>query len=576
MKAIQPGLIQFYDPNTGNPVANGSVATYDTISYSPKTSYADVNGETENPNPVPLDSTGSCYLFGDGSYNLNVFDNTGTLVREFQDVGIETTSGYVVGPDSAVLSPGDGGTGTFTDDEMLAIYADTEAKELKGVASIGDVVMEASGEGGGVAGSYDLVQQMYSDSSSAPPDNVIVVDGPIDGYDTLSNRLYQWTDEGNFGVDPQSDTYDQSGKGENWTDLLRLAVTEELRVTKAVMRWDDCKDFLGNIEVDTPIMVFGSDGILYRAVGSPTAEQLATVDPVTESPRAVWTYVYDPTTTAAYPPGYYSPQAGVKFHSASAIKVESQAVKLRSASSGLFENDGELEETYYKSLASFSYSVGTSGTPTGSYASASAYSGTGWLAVYIIRTDSTEVAVATALTTTAPADMLTVINGLAAESSAGRTWSYYRRVGYIYCTAGVIREWVKVGQYYGWKVRSGPTTFASTSTASPGAQNTLSLLTQAPPSSYIKASLLSFYPGAPSTPDSILVRIIGNGETASGATGYDAYMLVTEDSQDMIAMEFQRQVNGSGELDVYLQPTNGTASWSFGVTVSGWTDILDD
>jgi hypothetical protein len=91
----------------------------------------------------------------------------------------------------------------------------------------------------------------------------------------------------------------------------------------------------------------------------------------------------------------------------------------------------------------------------------------------------------------------------------------------------------------------------------------------------MKASFLSFFPGVPSTPDSILIRVVGYGQSASG-TGYDCYMLITEDSQEMNAWEFTRQVNSSGELSVYLQPTNGTGSWSFGISVSGWIDILDD
>jgi len=118
MKAISTGLLQFYDPNTGKPVANGYVATYDTISGSPKETFADINGSVANANPVPLDSTGSAYIFGEGSYTFVIKNQAGVNVRTIENIGVLAGGAYEIDGEivngEQEIATINAGAGTFT------------------------------------------------------------------------------------------------------------------------------------------------------------------------------------------------------------------------------------------------------------------------------------------------------------------------------------------------------------------------------------------------------------------------------------------------------------------------------
>lgn len=96
------GLIRFFDPNTGKPVACGEVAAYEggtlSTTKTPKDTWSDKGQTILNSNPVPLNNSGAAFMFGVGVYDLEVFDACGTPVQTYENVGFNDTST----PDSAL------------------------------------------------------------------------------------------------------------------------------------------------------------------------------------------------------------------------------------------------------------------------------------------------------------------------------------------------------------------------------------------------------------------------------------------------------------------------------------------
>jgi len=444
MKAINTGLLQFYDPNTGKPVANGYVATYDTVSTSPKETFADVNGLVTNPNPVPLDSTGSAYIFGEGSYTFVIKNSAGVNVRTIENIGIQAGGAYEVDGDTPTLDIGGGNNG-YDSDDLMAIYSKDEPHELLGLGDISEIVLQANVDNNNAAGDYETVSALYASSSAAVPSGTLVFDGPQDGYDPVSTRLYEFKSDGSFSVDPQSDTeVDETGIGDNYIDLFRKAATEEMRIKRTPMYWDACKNLIGLQTIEYPIIVIGSNGKFYTSSGSPTAEQIATTDPVLDTSNTVWTFVYDPTETAQYPPWYRSPRQGVRWDDTDSISIYSQSCKLLDAS-GDFTNDGNITSSYFKSAQPWEFGAGSTGSPVGGYTSGSAYGGTGWLDVFIIKTTGTDVDVCLAAQGAALADIFAILNAKAAEVSAGRTWAYGRRIATVYAAGTAFRQFKTAG-----------------------------------------------------------------------------------------------------------------------------------
>jgi hypothetical protein len=78
-----------FDAN-GNPVAGGLVHTYIPGGTTPKATWQDAAETIPNANPVPLDSAGSCLLYGSGSYQLTVTDALGVAVPGYSGVTTDT------------------------------------------------------------------------------------------------------------------------------------------------------------------------------------------------------------------------------------------------------------------------------------------------------------------------------------------------------------------------------------------------------------------------------------------------------------------------------------------------------
>lgn len=64
-----PGLPQFCDAN-GNPVALGTLSTFDAGTSTPRTTWSDAAETSPNANPIVLDSAGEAQIFYRGNYKL--------------------------------------------------------------------------------------------------------------------------------------------------------------------------------------------------------------------------------------------------------------------------------------------------------------------------------------------------------------------------------------------------------------------------------------------------------------------------------------------------------------------------
>lgn len=89
---IPPARAVFTDGN-GVPISGGFVNTYVAGTTTPKTTWQDVLETIPNANPVLLDGSGSCLLFGTGTYSLAVTDSLGNAVPGFS--GFSQAPGFI-------------------------------------------------------------------------------------------------------------------------------------------------------------------------------------------------------------------------------------------------------------------------------------------------------------------------------------------------------------------------------------------------------------------------------------------------------------------------------------------------
>jgi hypothetical protein len=75
----------FYDAS-GKPLNGGFVNTYVQATTTPKLTWQDAGETIPNANPVPLDSAGSCLLYGSGAYSIAVTDSLGNAIPAYSGV----------------------------------------------------------------------------------------------------------------------------------------------------------------------------------------------------------------------------------------------------------------------------------------------------------------------------------------------------------------------------------------------------------------------------------------------------------------------------------------------------------
>ena len=101
MPRIIDAFAQFFDDN-GDPLVNGFLAFKESgTNNTDKDTFADINEDIANANPVPLDGAGRCpNVFGTGAYNAisyaedaNNPGNPGQQIQQFDPVNIAATEG---------------------------------------------------------------------------------------------------------------------------------------------------------------------------------------------------------------------------------------------------------------------------------------------------------------------------------------------------------------------------------------------------------------------------------------------------------------------------------------------------
>jgi len=109
---------QYFDAN-GNPLAGGSIYTYQSGTTTPQLTYTDSTGVTSNANPIVLDANGEANIWLDVSlsYKFVIKDSGGATVRTVDGVvGLATNNSVVTASiqDSAVT------TAKIADDAVTA------------------------------------------------------------------------------------------------------------------------------------------------------------------------------------------------------------------------------------------------------------------------------------------------------------------------------------------------------------------------------------------------------------------------------------------------------------------------
>lgn len=79
MSALSPGRMVFLDAN-GKPLGGGSVAIYQPNTTTPTVTYRDQFETQQNPNPVPLDASGTAVIFATGLFSFAAYDALGNPV----------------------------------------------------------------------------------------------------------------------------------------------------------------------------------------------------------------------------------------------------------------------------------------------------------------------------------------------------------------------------------------------------------------------------------------------------------------------------------------------------------------
>lgn len=91
---VPPGKQRFVDPATGVPLAGASVYHYVPGTSTPKDTFADQAETTLNQNPVILDASGECIIWGEGLYRQVVIDVNGVTQWD-QVTGMLISAGSV-------------------------------------------------------------------------------------------------------------------------------------------------------------------------------------------------------------------------------------------------------------------------------------------------------------------------------------------------------------------------------------------------------------------------------------------------------------------------------------------------
>lgn len=98
---LQAPYCTFFDSN-GDPLSGGKVYTYTAGTTTPKNSYTSSSGLVANANPVILDAAGRADIYLIGSYRIDVYTATDSLVESVDNLSAFSTGGNM---DASVYDP---------------------------------------------------------------------------------------------------------------------------------------------------------------------------------------------------------------------------------------------------------------------------------------------------------------------------------------------------------------------------------------------------------------------------------------------------------------------------------------
>lgn len=82
LKTLRP----FFTNKCGRLLAGGKVYTYEVGTLTPKATYKDAAGLTENTNPIVLDVSGEADIYINSDYRFQIFDKDGVLIDDVDSV----------------------------------------------------------------------------------------------------------------------------------------------------------------------------------------------------------------------------------------------------------------------------------------------------------------------------------------------------------------------------------------------------------------------------------------------------------------------------------------------------------
>lgn len=118
---LPPARTQFFDSN-GNPLVAGQIFMYVPNSSTFKTTWQDAGGAIPNANPIILDGSGECLLWGSGQYRQVVQDSLGNTIWDqiTEDPGFAVAASFG-GTSTTAVAIGTG-TKTFTTQPGLQFF----------------------------------------------------------------------------------------------------------------------------------------------------------------------------------------------------------------------------------------------------------------------------------------------------------------------------------------------------------------------------------------------------------------------------------------------------------------------
>lgn len=224
--SIPPGKQTFLDPETGALLSLGTVTHYIPSTTIFKNTWADEDQTEVNTNPITLDATGSCAIWGSGLYRQILKDSAGNVIWDLVTgfVGGGAGGGDVFGPGSstpghivlwndtdgtsiddggASLGPAQGGTGATSvpTNGQIPIGNGTNYVAANITAGTGITITNAAGSitidsSGGAGGPYNYlpntqwqVRTRSDEITAFKPDGTQFSGFAVSAYTTGSNTV---------------------------------------------------------------------------------------------------------------------------------------------------------------------------------------------------------------------------------------------------------------------------------------------------------------------------------------------------------------------------------------------------